>query len=120
MVKTPGGGSFALLGSSGASFVTSKAAPRPGTPGSVGERVRDEDRTPLEVTVWAKRSPGVRLQKRPADRRRTVFGSGDQENPKLGDHLLVWSAIFPVRLNEPLGLTSLGFKIGVDGLSSLS
>ena len=59
-------------------------------------------RMPFEVKSWAKRMAGVRLQKRPAEKRTAVFSSGAQEMPKRGEIWLLASGILPVSLNEPL------------------
>src|SRR5947209_1194116 len=59
---------------------------------------------------------GVRLQKRPAEKRRAVFGSGAQEAPKRGENCLLASGMWAVSLKEPLAFRSLGLRIGSLGL----
>src|SRR5882724_744374 len=60
---------------------------------------------------------GVRLQKRPAEKRRAVFESGAQETPKRGENCLLASGILAVSLKEPLGFLSFWLRTGSLGLS---
>src|SRR3954470_4110074 len=128
------------LKSIGATPVGVKLAPQPGASGSVGGPVTTPPvwgawmlycvpRMPFEVKRLAKRMAGVRLQKRPAEKRTAVFSSGAQEMPKRGpaekrtavfssgaqempkrgESWLSASGMRPLRLYEPLALRSLGF-----------
>src|SRR5436305_11611471 len=59
---------------------------------------------------------GVRLQKRPAEKRTAVFGSSAQETPRRGENCLLASGIFAVSLNEPFALRSAALRTGASGL----
>ena len=105
-----------------------KEPPQPGDSGSVGAPITLPaasrgawmlywvPRMPFEVNSEAKRMAGVRLQNRPAEKRRAVFSSGAQEIPKRGEIWLLASGMCPVRLNEPLALRSFGLSTGASGL----
>src|SRR5918996_6559207 len=102
-----------------------KLAPQPGASGSVGPlgpavMVVWVPRTPFEVKREANRIAGVRLQKRPAEKRTAVFSSGAQEKPRRGESWVLVSGILVLRLNEPFALRSFGLRIGSFGLSWLS